>query len=107
MKKKKFSIGMPFVYLLLVIWALTTIYPLVWVVMNSFKDKKQIVSNSFAFPLGSLFTLDNYEKAINNSVFLRRTGTACSFPVRWRWWLSSLQVWLPMRWYVTNSEAVT
>ena len=48
MKKKKFSLGMPLVYLLLIVWALTTIYPLIWVVMNSFKDKKQIVSNSFA-----------------------------------------------------------
>ena len=44
MKKKKFSLGMPLVYLLLIVWALTTIYPLIWVVMNSFKDKKQIVS---------------------------------------------------------------
>ena len=65
MKKKKFSLGMPLVYLLLIVWALTTIYPLIWVVMNSFKDKKQIVSNSFALPFGGLFTLDNYEKAIN------------------------------------------
>ena len=65
MKKKKFSVGLLFVYLVLVIWALTTIYPLIWVVMNSFKDKKQIVSNSFSFPVGALFTLDNYEKAIN------------------------------------------
>ena len=37
MKKKKFSVGLLFVYLVLVIWALTTIYPLIWVVMNSFK----------------------------------------------------------------------
>ena len=70
MKKKKFSLGMPLVYLLLIVWALTSIYPLIWVVMNSFKDKKQIVSNSFALPFGGLFTLDNYEKAINKfSIF--------------------------------------
>ena len=70
MKKKKLSLGMPLVYLLLIVWALTTIYPLIWVVMNSFKDKKQIVSNSFALPFGGLFTLDNYEKAINKfSIF--------------------------------------
>lgn len=64
-KKKKFSLGMPFVYLCLCVWALTTIYPLVWVVLNSFKDKKQIISNSFSLPLGSLFTFDNYSKAVN------------------------------------------
>ena len=85
MKKKKFSLGMPLVYLLLIVWALTTIYPLIWVVMNSFKDKKQIVSNSFALPFGGLFTLDNYEKAINkfsiftayrNSLIISCTGAA-------------------------------
>ncbi|MBQ9886397.1 MAG: carbohydrate ABC transporter permease [Lachnospiraceae bacterium] len=50
-------------YGLLSIWALTTIYPIIWVVMNSFKNKKQIVSNSFKLPLGDLFTLDNYKLA--------------------------------------------
>ena len=37
MKKKKFSVGLLFVYLVLVIWALTTIYPLIWVVSRMIK----------------------------------------------------------------------
>ena len=103
MKKKKFSLGMPLVYLLLIVWALTTIYPLIWVVMNSFKDKKQIVSNSFALPFGGLFTLDNYEKAINKfSIF-----TALLFLAQLRLWLSCSQVWHPMLWSGINSEAAT
>ena len=51
MKEKRFSAGKFIVYLILIFWALTTIYPLAWVFLNSFKDKKQIMSNSFALPM--------------------------------------------------------
>ncbi len=61
--KSKFSMGLTAVYVLLTAWALTTIYPIIWVVLNSFKDKKQILSNSFALPTGDLFTWDNYTTA--------------------------------------------
>lgn len=64
-RKEKFTAGMFFIYLLLTLWSLTTIYPLIWVLQNSFKDRKHILSNSFSLPFGELFTLDNYEKAIN------------------------------------------
>lgn len=64
-RKEKFTAGMFFIYLILTLWALTTIYPLIWVLQNSFKDRKHILSNSFSLPLGELFTLANYEKAIN------------------------------------------
>lgn len=64
-RKEKFTVGMFFIYLILTLWSLTTIYPLMWVLQNSFKDRKQILSNSFSLPLGGMFTLDNYEKAIN------------------------------------------
>lgn len=56
MKEKRFSAGKFIVYLILIFWALTTIYPLAWVFLNSFKDKKQIMSNSFALPMRDLFT---------------------------------------------------
>lgn len=107
MKKKKFSLGMPLVYLLLIVWALTTIYPLIWVVMNSFKDKKQIVSNSFALPFGGLFTLDNYEKAINKFSIFTAYRNSLIIPARLRLWLSCSQVWHPMLWSGINSEAAT
>lgn len=65
MKKKhhKFSLGMAGIYFVLITWALTTIYPLFWIFMNSFKNKKIIRSDSFSLPLGDLFTLDNYVTA--------------------------------------------
>jgi len=64
-KKRKISIGQPLIYLALSIWALTTIYPIIWVVQNSFKDRRVILSNSFRLPLGEFFTLDNYRLAYN------------------------------------------
>ncbi|MEE3487964.1 MAG: carbohydrate ABC transporter permease [Bulleidia sp.] len=65
-KKKKLNQVDPVVYLPLVLWALTTIYPIFWVVENSFKAKDKILSNSFALPVGDLFTLANYRKAFKN-----------------------------------------
>lgn len=65
-KKKKISIGSGLVYLFLSLWALTTVYPIIWVVQNSFKAKDKILSDSFSLPLGELFTLANYKKAFGN-----------------------------------------
>ncbi len=62
---KKFSAGDAVIYLILGVWALTTIYPIFWVVMNSFKAKNEILSNSFAIPTGDLFTLANYRTAFD------------------------------------------
>lgn len=66
-KKKKISVGMIVVYLILIIWSLTTIYPIVWVIQNSFKAKDKILANSFALPLGDLFTTANFRKAFDTS----------------------------------------
>lgn len=61
--KKQFSIGKVLIYLALSFWALTTIYPFVWVILNSFKPKGLIRSDTFSLPLGSKFTLENYVTA--------------------------------------------
>ncbi len=50
-------------YGLLSLWAVTTIYPFLWVIANSFKPKGMIRSHSFALPIGKLFTLSNYKTA--------------------------------------------
>lgn len=63
MKTKKNPLGMLVVYLLLIIWAMTTVYPIIWVLQNSFKAKDKILANSFALPFGELFTIANYKKA--------------------------------------------
>lgn len=66
MKKKKFQVSSLIIYTVLTGWALTTIYPIVWVVQNSFKEKDKILANSFSLPIGDLFTLANYRKAFSN-----------------------------------------
>ncbi len=69
-KKVKKSVGTTVVYLLLIIWALTTIYPIIWVIQNSFKAKDKILANSFAMPIGELFTTANYRKAFKTADIL-------------------------------------
>lgn len=63
--KKERKFWMIPVYVILILWALTTIYPLFWVAINSFKVKNEILANSFALPLGELFTLANYKRAFD------------------------------------------
>ena len=73
-------------YLLLSFWALTTIYPFIWVILNSFRQKGLIMSDSFSLPLGEAFTWDNYitawqrsdfKNAYLNSFLISGTVTVC------------------------------
>ena len=57
MKKKKISPSSGVLYLILVCWALTTVYPIFWVIQNSFKTRTIILENSFSLPYGDLVTL--------------------------------------------------
>ncbi len=59
--KKKLSIGMLIVYIFLIIWAVLTIFPFVWVVVNSFKPSAEVLRSSFSLP--QEFTFMNYENA--------------------------------------------
>ena len=61
MKRKKLSVGMLVVYIILIFWAALTIFPFVWVVMNSFKPSAEVLRSSFSLP--QEFTFMNYENA--------------------------------------------
>lgn len=63
-KKKKVSIGMILIYAFLIFWAVLTIFPFVWVVMNSFKPSSEVLRTSFALP--HEFTMMNYENAFGS-----------------------------------------
>ena len=67
-KKKRHAghAGFVIVYAILILWALTTIFPLAWSVMNSFKNKKLIYNNSFTLPVGEAFSLENYQNIFAN-----------------------------------------
>lgn len=69
-KKKKGSLQTGLIYIILIVWALTTIYPILWVIINSFKDKKHIMSDAFSLPFGDLFTLGNYAEAFEKVAIL-------------------------------------
>ena len=64
MKKKKFNVGITVIYIILILWALTTIFPFVWVILNSFKPSAEVLTSSFSLP--KEFTLMNYENAFGN-----------------------------------------
>lgn len=63
MHKKKLTPAKVGIYAVLVLWAMTTIYPIFWIIINSFKAKNVILANSFSLPFGELFTLANYQTA--------------------------------------------
>ncbi len=61
-RRSRFSWSRALTYIPLSVWAFTTIYPFFWVIINSFRVKGQIRSDSFSIPWPwlSSFTLDNY-----------------------------------------------
>ena len=58
-------------YVILTFWAITTAYPFLWVILNSFRVRGEIRSDSFSipWPWTQSFTLDNYITANQRSDF--------------------------------------
>ena len=73
---KRSKVGTVILYVILGLWALTTIYPLYWVIENSFKAKDKILQKSFALPVGELFTLANYKRAFDRLDIFRAYGNS-------------------------------
>ena len=69
MERKKAPVSKIVTYGVLSLWALTTIYPFIWVILNSFRQKGLIMSDSFSLPLGEAFTWDNYLTAFERADF--------------------------------------
>lgn len=61
--RKRFPIGKITIYIVLTTWGLTTVFPFLWVIVNSFKQRGLITSDSFSLPVGEAFTTDNYSLA--------------------------------------------
>lgn len=68
-RQKTFRPSRVITYIVLCFWALTTIYPFIWVILNSFRKKGLILSDSFSIPFGESFTWDNYLTAWQRSDF--------------------------------------
>ena len=62
-RKKRIKIGMIVVYIILILWAVTTIFPFIWVLLNSVKPSSEVLTSSFALP--KEFTWGNYTNAFS------------------------------------------
>ncbi len=62
-KKKKIKISDIIIYVFLTIWGLTTVFPFVWIINNSFKPSREVVNSSFSLPIS--FTWENYLNAFS------------------------------------------
>lgn len=68
--RKKVSPAKAGTYIVLIFWSLTTLYPFVWVILNSFREKGLIRKDSFSIPTANNgFTMDNYGKAMDRFDF--------------------------------------
>lgn len=67
---KRFKPSKILTYIVLTIWAVTTLYPFVWVILNSFRETGLIRQDSFSVPVpGNGFTLANYQLAMSRFDF--------------------------------------
>lgn len=62
-KSGRFSLGTTLMHVVLIAWALTTIYPLFWIVNNSFKMSRDVMNDSFAIAWSPVMT--NYANAFD------------------------------------------
>lgn len=79
---KKFRMKNPIIYTLLIIFAIVNAYPILWMVINSFKSKQEFANNQFGLP--HEFVIDNYINAwktanlgtlFTNSIFICVSAT--------------------------------
>ena len=61
--RKKIKISDIIIYIFLTLWGITTIFPFVWIINNSFKQSREVVNTSFALPIQ--FTWENYLNAFD------------------------------------------
>lgn len=76
-RKGKITLSGIIVYTVLVLWALTTLFPLLWVANNSFKSSGDILSNSLSFATSlrlenfkSVFSYAKIDRAFINSLII-------------------------------------
>lgn len=72
-KEKKILGSVP-IYIILLLWAATTIYPFIWLILNSFKPSKEILNSSFNLPQD--FSWLNYTNAFEKQSILRAYGNS-------------------------------
>ncbi|MDK2807838.1 MAG: raffinose/stachyose/melibiose transport system permease protein [Clostridiales bacterium] len=66
--KKHWKMSTILIYFVLIAWAITTIFPFAWVILNSFKPSAEVLNSSFSLP--KIFTFGNYENAFHRQNIL-------------------------------------
>lgn len=74
MKARKWSPGGVIYILFAAVWFLTTLFPLYFTLISSFKDDQSIFSHFFSLP--TVWAVENYEKAENMIHILRAAGNS-------------------------------
>lgn len=69
-RKKVIKISTIVIYAILILWTVLTVFPFIWVLLNSFKPSADILTSSFALP--QEFSMMNYETAFERM----KIGTA-------------------------------
>ena len=62
-KKSRFRLSTALMYVILTAWSLTTIYPLFWIVNNSFKASRDVMNDSFKIAFDPIWA--NYQNAFD------------------------------------------
>ena len=68
-RKGRIPVSRVVTYLILIVWGITTVYPFLWVIVNSFKERGAIRADSFSIVCrwSQNFTHVNYESAMQRS----------------------------------------
>lgn len=56
------------IYFALILWAVTTLFPFIWVINNSFKDSSLVVSDSFTPAFRKIYSYDQHGQIIRERV---------------------------------------
>jgi len=59
--EKKLPLEIVLIYLILILWGIGTVFPFIWVILNSLKESSEVLSSSFSLPLNPTF--ENYRNA--------------------------------------------
>lgn len=73
-RSRSFSISKILIYLFLILWAFTTIFPFVWVINNSFKNTNLVISDSFAPAFQRIYRYDKDGQIVHEKTQLDEVG---------------------------------
>lgn len=72
--RRTLPVGKCLVYLALIFWALTTLFPFAWVINNSFKASGLVISDSFSLAVSPVYTYDQNGNLVREKVVLDQYG---------------------------------